>query len=424
MLLGALDAGVEPALVAAAVAVVYRVVAAIAYRNRPLVRVMAEEVPASELRYVVPFEARSRYVGADYVEQLAKSAAALPPQPARRRDPRLARHLTGRPSTRPGAPADPRVLRAHQPFRALDRPRMAALDEARLRDLQAPGRASRSGQAVIPSNIEEAQRGMVSTIDTIALDGDEEIDIRGWIRTFADSGGRSMPAYTRASGRGPRLCERRFPDPQRQLHRHAPASQRRRARPRADVANRPRLPGSLPELGRQRTRRADRPQAALFPGTHLRLRRRRRAEDRPQLLPGRTAIPDPPLRDRAPAERPTLFSIRRSASRASALSSLSAGGGVARIVLARRAISLPLRVASTTFARRSVGCGRRGTSPRASRSSTTTVALGGSIPKAAASSPIDIGWRASRRTVRARPKLMPSASATSRPSSSRARARR
>ena len=44
------------------------------------------------------------------------------------------------------------------------------------------------GQAAIPSNIEEAQRGMVSTIDTIALDGDEEIDIRGWIRTFADSG--------------------------------------------------------------------------------------------------------------------------------------------------------------------------------------------------------------------------------------------
>jgi hypothetical protein len=44
------------------------------------------------------------------------------------------------------------------------------------------------GQAAIPSNIEEAQRGMVSTIDTIALDGSEEIDIRGWIRTFADSG--------------------------------------------------------------------------------------------------------------------------------------------------------------------------------------------------------------------------------------------
>jgi hypothetical protein len=44
------------------------------------------------------------------------------------------------------------------------------------------------GQAAIPSNIEEAQRGMVSTIDTIDRDDDEVIDIRGWIRMFADSG--------------------------------------------------------------------------------------------------------------------------------------------------------------------------------------------------------------------------------------------
>jgi hypothetical protein len=74
-LLGALfqglDAGVEPALIAAAVTLTYRILVAIAYRGRQLVRVMAEEVPAAELRYVVPFEARSRYVGADYVEQLA-----------------------------------------------------------------------------------------------------------------------------------------------------------------------------------------------------------------------------------------------------------------------------------------------------------------------------------------------------------------
>src|SRR5215470_19267516 len=61
------------------------------------------------------------------------------------------------------------------------------------------------GQATIPSNIEEAQRGMVSTIDTIDLDGDEQIDIRGWIRTFADTG---KPIYVgiytsfRHDGRG------------------------------------------------------------------------------------------------------------------------------------------------------------------------------------------------------------------------------
>jgi len=61
------------------------------------------------------------------------------------------------------------------------------------------------GQATIPSNIEEAQRGMVSTIDTITLEGSENIDIRGWIRTYADSG---KPIYVgiytsfRHEGRG------------------------------------------------------------------------------------------------------------------------------------------------------------------------------------------------------------------------------
>jgi hypothetical protein len=48
----AVDSGLKPALIAAAVTVTYRVIAAIAYRGRPLVGVMAEEVPASELRYV------------------------------------------------------------------------------------------------------------------------------------------------------------------------------------------------------------------------------------------------------------------------------------------------------------------------------------------------------------------------------------
>ena len=68
----ALDDGLEPALVAAAVALTYRVIAAIAFRGRELVGVMAEEVPAlAALRRAI--RARSRYVGGDYVEQLAKA---------------------------------------------------------------------------------------------------------------------------------------------------------------------------------------------------------------------------------------------------------------------------------------------------------------------------------------------------------------
>jgi hypothetical protein len=185
----ALDVGIESALVAAAVTIVYRVVAAIAYRGRPLVRVMAEEVPASDLRYVVPFEARSRYVGADYVEQLAKVRGGT----FRRNPPDVG--ILASLDSLDGPSFD--AGRVHPLIREFyehtSRFRLSIVPE--WRRWMKPGYevfkrlvAQPLGQAAIPSNIEEAQRGMVSTIDTITLDGSEEIDIRGWIRTFADSG--------------------------------------------------------------------------------------------------------------------------------------------------------------------------------------------------------------------------------------------
>jgi hypothetical protein len=206
VLFQALDAGLESALVAAAVAIVYRVVAAIAYRDRPLVRVMAEEVPAAELRYVVPFEARSRYVGADYVEQLAKIRGGT-----FRRNPPDVGILASLDSLN-GPTFDPG--RVHPLIREFyehtSRFKLSIIPE--WRRWMKPGYeifkllvAQPLGQAAIPSNIEEAQRGMISTIDTIALDGNEAIDIRGWIRTYADSG---KPIYVgiytsfRHEGRG------------------------------------------------------------------------------------------------------------------------------------------------------------------------------------------------------------------------------
>ena len=188
-LFAALDTGTGPAVVAAAVTVAYRTIAAFAYRKRPLVRVMAEEVPAAELRYVVPFESRSRYVGADYVEQLAKvrggTFARNPPDVGI-----LASldHLDG--PTFDAARVHPLIREFYE---HTSRFKLSIVPEWRA--WMKPGYelfkrvvAEPLGQAAIPSNIEEAQRGMVSTIDTIDLDGDEEIDIRGWIRTFADSG--------------------------------------------------------------------------------------------------------------------------------------------------------------------------------------------------------------------------------------------
>jgi hypothetical protein len=179
----------EPALVAAAVTVIYRLIAAIAYRDRPLVRIMAEEVPAAELRYVVPFEARSRYVGADYVEQLAHVRGG----PFRRNPPDVG--ILASLDSLQGPTFD--AARVHPLIREFyehtSRFRLSITPE--WRTWMRPGYelfkrvvAQPLGQAAIPSNTEEAQRGMVSTIDTIDLDGDDEIDIRGWIRTFADSG--------------------------------------------------------------------------------------------------------------------------------------------------------------------------------------------------------------------------------------------
>jgi hypothetical protein len=189
VLFQALDASLESALVAAAVAIVYRVTAAIAYRGRPLVRVMAEEVPAAELRYVVPFEARSRYVGADYVEQLAKIRGGTfrrnPP------DVGILASLDGLNGPTFDAGRVHPLIREF--YEHTSRFKLSIIPE--WRRWMKPGYeifkrlvAQPLGQAAIPSNIEEAQRGMVSTIDTISLDGEEEIDIRGWIRTFADSG--------------------------------------------------------------------------------------------------------------------------------------------------------------------------------------------------------------------------------------------
>ena len=206
LLFQALDAGLESAAVAAAVTIVYRVAAAIAYRDRPLVRVMAEEVPAAELRYVVPFEARSRYVGADYVEQLAKVRGGT----FRRNPPDVGILASLDDLNGPTFDAGRVHPLIREFYEHTSRFKLSIIPE--WRRWMKPGYevfkllvAKPLGQAAIPSNIEEAQRGMISTIDTIILEGNEAIDIRGWIRTYADSG---KPIYVgiytsfRHEGRG------------------------------------------------------------------------------------------------------------------------------------------------------------------------------------------------------------------------------
>jgi hypothetical protein len=153
---------------------------------------------------------------------------------------------------------------------------------------------------------------MVSTIDTIALDGDEEIDIRGWIRTFADSG---KPIYVgiytsfRHQDRG--NVSVGFPIPNANFtatllpcnageHDFVLTSRTELAFPGHYLSSVDSERDALTVL-----------KLALFPKADLRARHRRRAENRPQLLPGRTALPDAPLRDRTPGRRTRLTQRHR-----------------------------------------------------------------------------------------------------------------
>jgi hypothetical protein len=74
------------------------------------------------------------------------------------------------------------------------------------------------GQASVPMNQRETQRGIRSRIDTISLDRDDVVAVRGWIRSFADT---DEPIYVgiyttyRHEGRG--YVSVGFPLPQASL---------------------------------------------------------------------------------------------------------------------------------------------------------------------------------------------------------------
>jgi hypothetical protein len=178
---------VPAALVAMAAVVTYRVVAAILFRDAQ-VRLLAERVPARDLPFVVPLEARTRYVGTGYVRELADVLGGVyePAAP----DIGIVADLDDLvgPQFDPST-VDPlvREFYEHTTRFALDivpewhlwvRPGYLLYRTVLARPL---------GQASVPMNQREALRGVDSRIDTITLPGEQAVGIRGWIRSFADT---------------------------------------------------------------------------------------------------------------------------------------------------------------------------------------------------------------------------------------------
>jgi hypothetical protein len=175
------------ALAAAAAVVAYRTAAAALFRD-PQISLLAEQVPAEQVPFVVPVASQTRYVGTDYVRTLAQRLGGrYTPDVADIGIVASLDSLTG-PSFDPAA-VDPlvREFYEHTTRFALDivpqwrlwvRPGYLLYRTLLARPL---------GQANVPMSQREAQHGVRSRIDTIS-GADGVVSVRGWIRSAADTG--------------------------------------------------------------------------------------------------------------------------------------------------------------------------------------------------------------------------------------------
>ncbi len=167
----------------------YRLLAAWLFRGQEPISIAAEQVPASEIRYVVPFEANSSFIGADYFQDLARTAEGQ----FKRNDPGAG--IVETMETLRGPAFDPDLVDPliREFYEHTTRFKLSIVPVWKMWMkpvfwLYKNMVARQIGQANLPFNQEEAQRGVVSYIDTIAFQCNDIIDLRGWVRAFEATG--------------------------------------------------------------------------------------------------------------------------------------------------------------------------------------------------------------------------------------------
>ncbi len=195
----------DPAQVSAATVLSYRVLSALLFRDAQ-VSLLAEQVPAADLPFVVPLEARGRYVGTGYVRDLAGVLGGE----YRADEPDIG--IVGSLDELAGPGFDPAQVdeKVREFYEHTTRFRLDIVPRWRL--WVRPGYllyrtlvARSLGQASVPMNERETRRGVRSRIDTITPDGADVPEVRGWIRSFAqDDEPIYVGIYTtyRRDGRG------------------------------------------------------------------------------------------------------------------------------------------------------------------------------------------------------------------------------
>src|SRR6516165_8014956 len=186
-LLAASRRPVPAAVTASTTMAAYRIASALVFRD-PQVSLLAERVRAEDLPFVVPIESRSRYVGTGYVRELAEVLGG--------------RYVADAPDVGIVASVDELAGQEFDPA-AID-PRVREFYEHTTRftlDIDPEWRlwvrpgyllyrtvvARPLGQANVPMNQRETQRGIRSRIDTITVPGTGTVMVRGWIRSFTDT---------------------------------------------------------------------------------------------------------------------------------------------------------------------------------------------------------------------------------------------
>jgi hypothetical protein len=175
------------AIVAATAVVAFRIVSALVFRD-PQVTLLAERVGPAEVPFVVPLEARTRYVGTSYVRDLADVLGGT--YQADVSDIGIVASL----DDLAGPEFDPGTV-DHRVREFYEHTTRFALDIVpRWRLWVRPGYllyrtlvARPLGQANVPMNQREVQRGIRSQIDTITPAGGGPVSVRGWIRSFVDT---------------------------------------------------------------------------------------------------------------------------------------------------------------------------------------------------------------------------------------------
>ncbi|KUL22675.1 hypothetical protein [Actinoplanes awajinensis] len=179
--------GAKPAAVAATAVVGFRVLSALVFRD-PQVSLLAERARAEELPFVVPLEARTNRVGTGFVRELADVLGGT--YRADTEDEGIVASLDelAGPQFDP-SDVDPLVREFYE---HTSRFTLTIVPEWRL--WVRPGYllyrnlvARPLGQANVPMNQRETMRGVRSRIDTITLKDQEQVGVRGWIRSFADT---------------------------------------------------------------------------------------------------------------------------------------------------------------------------------------------------------------------------------------------